>query len=100
MNASSRVPLLLAASLTVLPGTGTTQAWTSAEDAVRAMHQGRCEAAVNAANKGLKQGGTRAYFVGGLMHREGFEPTPVMPEFLVLDAATFAFSKHRFGGRK
>lgn len=71
MNASSRVPLLLAASLTVLPGTGTTQAWTSAEDAVRAMHQGRCEAAVDAANKGLKEGDPHAYFVVGLMHLKG-----------------------------
>lgn len=46
-------------------------AWTGVEDAVRALRQGRCEAAVDAANQGLKDGDPEAYFVVGLMHLKG-----------------------------
>lgn len=70
MNAL-RVLRLMIVVAAAAPCTVAAQAWTGAEEAVRAMRQGRCEAAVDAANKGLMEGDPQAYFVVGLMHLKG-----------------------------
>lgn len=71
MRGGRILPLLLAGLTVIAPGGSGAQPWSGAEEAVRAMRQGRCEAAVDAANKGLTEGDPQAYFVVGLMHLKG-----------------------------
>lgn len=46
-------------------------AWTAAENAALNLTQGRCEAAVDDVNAGLKDGDPHAYYLVGLMHLRG-----------------------------
>ena len=85
MKERSILALLLAAGALTAPGRVAAQSWSGAENAVRAMSQGRCEAAVDAANKGLMAGDPQAYFVVGLMHLKGLciaeAPAQAVPYF-------------------
>ncbi len=55
----------------LLPALVCAAPWSGAEDAVRAMRQGRCEAAVDAVNRGVQDRDAQAFFVVGLMYLKG-----------------------------
>lgn len=55
----------------LLPALACAAPWSGAEEAVRAMREGRCEAAVDGVNRGLQDRDAQAFFVVGLMYLKG-----------------------------
>jgi hypothetical protein len=68
-NALSMAAYVLAGL--VLCGNCAASDWTPTDEAVRDMMQGRCEAGVESANRGLKDGDSKAYFLVGFMRLKG-----------------------------
>ncbi len=66
------VAILLASVATWPVSVAWAQATTAAERGAQALAQGRCDAALDALNEGLKEGDADAYYTVGLMYLKGY----------------------------